>query len=231
MQKITIAIDGFSSTGKSTVAKQLAKALGYVYVDSGAMYRAVTLFAMQNDFINEKHFDSDKLIANLNTVEISFKFNNKLGFAEVFLNDKNVESEIRTLEVSQFVSQVSEISEVRRMLVKQQQQMGKNKGVVMDGRDIGTVVFPEAELKIFMTASAETRAKRRFQELLEKGANVGYDEVLENVTSRDKIDTTREDSPLTKANDAIEIDNSYLSIEEQYKMLLELAEETINNKT
>ena len=230
MQKITIAIDGFSSTGKSTVAKQLAKALGYVYVDSGAMYRAVTLFAMQNGFINETHFDSDKLIANLNTVEISFKFNNKLGFAEVFLNDKNVENEIRTLEVSQFVSQVSEISEVRRMLVKQQQQMGKNKGVVMDGRDIGTVVFPEAELKIFMTASAETRAKRRFQELLEKGANVGYDEVLENVTSRDKIDTTREDSPLTKANDAIEIDNSYLSIEEQYKMLLELAEETISNK-
>ena len=230
MQKITIAIDGFSSTGKSTVAKQLAKALGYVYVDSGAMYRAVTLFAMQNGFINETHFDSDKLIANLNTVEISFKFNNKLGFAEVFLNDKNVENEIRTLEVSQFVSQVSEISEVRRMLVKQQQQMGINKGVVMDGRDIGTVVFPEAELKIFMTASAETRAKRRFQELLEKGANVGYDEVLENVTSRDKIDTTREDSPLTKANDAIEIDNSYLSIEEQYKMLLELAEETISNK-
>ena len=230
MQKITIAIDGFSSTGKSTVAKQLAKALGYVYVDSGAMYRAVTLFAMQNGFINETHFDSDKLIANLNTVEISFKFNNKLGFAEVFLNDKNVESEIRTLEVSQFVSQVSEISEVRRMLVKQQQQMGINKGVVMDGRDIGTVVFPEAELKIFMTASAETRAKRRFQELLEKGANVGYDEVLENVTSRDKIDTTREDSPLTKANDAIEIDNSYLSIEEQYKVLLELAEETISNK-
>ena len=231
MQKITIAIDGFSSTGKSTVAKQLAKALGYVYVDSGAMYRAVTLFAMQNGFINETHFDSDKLIANLNTVEILFKFNNKLGFAEVFLNDKNVESEIRTLEVSQFVSQVSEISEVRRMLVKQQQQMGINKGVVMDGRDIGTVVFSEAELKIFMTASAETRAKRRFQELLEKGANVGYDEVLENVTSRDKIDTTREDSPLTKANDAIEIDNSYLSIEEQYKMLLELSEETINNKT
>ena len=230
MQKITIAIDGFSSTGKSTVAKQLAKALGYVYVDSGAMYRAVTLFAMQNGFINETHFDSDKLIANLNTVEILFKFNNKLGFAEVFLNDKNVENEIRTLEVSQFVSQVSEISEVRRMLVKQQQQMGINKGVVMDGRDIGTVVFPEAELKIFMTASAETRAKRRFQELLEKGANVGYDEVLENVTSRDKIDTTREDSPLTKANDAIEIDNSYLSIEEQYKMLLELAEETISNK-
>ena len=219
MQKITIAIDGFSSTGKSTVAKQLAKALGYVYVDSGAMYRAVTLFAMQNGFINETHFDSDKLIANLNTVEISFKFNNKLGFAEVFLNDKNVENEIRTLEVSQFVSQVSEISEVRRMLVKQQQQMGINKGVVMDGRDIGTVVFPEAELKIFMTASAETRAKRRFQELLEKGANVGYDEVLENVTSRDKIDTTREDSPLTKANDAIEIDNSYLSIEEQYKKI------------
>ena len=229
MQKITIAIDGFSSTGKSTVAKQLAKALGYVYVDSGAMYRAVTLFAMQNGFIDEKHFDSNKLIANLNTVEILFKFNNKLGFAEVFLNDKNVENEIRTLEVSQFVSQVSEISEVRRMLVKQQQQMGINKGVVMDGRDIGTVVFPEAELKIFMTASAETRAQRRYDELKQKGEKVTFDEVLENVKSRDHIDSTRKDSPLLQATDAVVIDNPQMSLDEQFEKILALAKKAIEN--
>lgn len=229
MNNITIAIDGFSSTGKSTVAKQLAKALGYVYVDSGAMYRAVTLFAMQNGFIDKDCFDSDVLIAHLNDINISFQFNKDLGFAEVYLNGVNVEKEIRTLEVSQFVSKVAEISEVRAMLVEQQQQMGKNKGVVMDGRDIGTVVFPDAELKIFMTASAETRAKRRYQELLEKGANVSYDEVLENVTSRDRIDTTRDDSPLVKANDAVEFDNSHLSIEEQFNSLLKLAKKAIKS--
>lgn len=229
MNNITIAIDGFSSTGKSTVAKQLAKALGYVYVDSGAMYRAVTLFAMQNGFIDKDCFDSDVLIAHLNDINISFQFNKDLGFAEVYLNGVNVEKEIRTLEVSQFVSKVAEISEVRAMLVEQQQQMGKNKGVVMDGRDIGTVVFPDAELKIFMTASAETRAKRRYQELLEKGANVSYDEVLENVTSRDRIDTTRDDSPLVKANDAVEFDNSHLSIEEQFSSLLKLAKKAIKS--
>src|SRR5690606_18384192 len=152
MEKITIAIDGFSSTGKSTVAKQLAKALGYVYVDSGAMYRAVTLFAMEHDFINEEGFDFKGLVSHIENIQISFKFNEKLGFAEVYLNRKNVENEIRTLEVSKFVSPVAEISDVRKMLVKQQQNMGKSKGVVMDGRDIGTVVFPDAELKIFMNA-------------------------------------------------------------------------------
>ena len=229
MKKITIAIDGYSSTGKSTVAKQLAKALGYVYVDSGAMYRAVTLYAMQNSCIDSNCFDSQKLISELQNIDISFKFNDDLGFAEVFLNGKNVEKDIRTLEVSNFVSPVAEISEVRKMLVKQQQQMGKDKGVVMDGRDIGTVVFPDAELKIFMTASAKTRAERRYEELLEKGANVSYDEVLENVTSRDRIDTTRHDSPLIKAFDAIEFDNSHLSVDEQFKLLLNLAEESIND--
>ena len=227
MNKITIAIDGFSSTGKSTVAKQLAKALGYVYVDSGAMYRAVTLFAMKNDFIDAKHFDSEKLISQLNDIHITFKFNEDSGFAEVYLNDKNVERDIRSLEVSNFVSPVAEISEVRKMLVKQQKAMGKNKGVVMDGRDIGTVVFPDAELKIFMNASAETRARRRYHELLNKDEDVKYDEVLHNVTLRDKIDTNRVDSPLRRAEDAIEFDNSDLTVEEQFHTLYGLAKKAI----
>ncbi|MCL8009236.1 (d)CMP kinase [Gelidibacter japonicus] len=230
MKKITIAIDGFSSTGKSTVAKQLAKALGYVYVDSGAMYRAVTLYAMQNGIISNDHFDVEKLIADLDRLKINFKYNNAIGFAEMYLNGVNVEHDIRTLEVSQWVSQVAEISEVRRMLVFQQQQMGKEKGVVMDGRDIGTVVFPEAELKFFMTASAETRAKRRFKELLERNENVSYEEVLKNVESRDLIDSTREDSPLKKAKDAIEIDNSSLSLEAQFEKLYAFAREVIEKK-
>lgn len=230
MKKITIAIDGFSSTGKSTVAKQLAKALGYVYVDSGAMYRAVTLYAMQNGIISNDHFDVEKLIADLDRLKINFKYNNAIGFAEMYLNGVNVEHDIRTLEVSQWVSQVAEISEVRRMLVFQQQQMGQEKGVVMDGRDIGTVVFPEAELKFFMTASAETRAKRRFKELLERNENVSYEEVLKNVESRDLIDSTREDSPLKKAKDAIEIDNSSLSLEAQFEKLYAFAREVIEKK-
>ncbi len=231
MKKITIAIDGFSSTGKSTVAKQLAKELGYVYVDSGAMYRAVTYFAMQNNFINTGGFDKNALIENLSNIQISFKYNDALGFAEVYLNGENIETAIRTLEVSQFVSQVAEVSEVRKLLVKQQQAMGLEKGVVMDGRDIGTVVFPDAELKIFMTASAETRAKRRYDELIKKGENVSYEDILENVKSRDFIDTNREDSPLLKAGDAIEIDNSNLSKEEQFELLLELCRQAIQNQT
>ena len=228
MKKITIAIDGFSSTGKSTVAKQLAKALGYVYVDSGAMYRAVALYAMQNQLISENHFDVENLVSELNKVNISFKYNDNLGFAEVYLNGINVEKEVRTLEVSQKVSRVAEISEVRKMLVMQQKQMGKDKGVVMDGRDIGTVVFPDAELKIFMTASAETRAKRRYKELLEKNEDVSYEDVLHNVESRDLIDSTREDSPLIKADDALEIDNSNLSLEAQFDKLLALAQDKIS---
>ncbi len=227
MQKITIAIDGFSSTGKSTVAKQLAKALGYVYVDSGAMYRAVTLFAMQNDFINDTHFDKEQLIAHLEDIHITFKFNEDLGFAEVYLNEKNVEKDIRTLEVSNFVSPVAEVSEVRKMLVKQQQKLGKNKGVVMDGRDIGTVVFPDAELKIFMNASAETRAKRRYHELRDRDLDVNYEDVLHNVMSRDEIDSNRKDSPLLKAADAIEFDNSNLTEEEQFHTLYGLAKKAI----
>ncbi|WP_299277057.1 (d)CMP kinase [uncultured Psychroserpens sp.] len=227
MTKITIAIDGFSSTGKSTVAKRLAKALGYVYVDSGAMYRAVTLFAMQNGFIETDCFDSDGLISQLENIEISFKFNETLGFAEVYLNGENVESNIRTLEVSQFVSLVSTVSEVREQLVKQQQGFGKDKGVVMDGRDIGTVVFPDAELKVFMTASAEKRAQRRYEELIERGDDVCYDDVLQNVQTRDRIDSTRDDSPLVMAEDAMKVDNSNMSLEEQFQVVLELSEEKI----
>lgn len=225
MKKITIAIDGFSSTGKSTLAKQLAKHLGYIYVDTGAMYRAVTLFAMQNGYISNEFFDKDTLINSLPFIKLHFQFNADLGFAEMYLNDVNVEKEIRTLEVSNFVSKVAEVSEVRSKLVEQQQEMGKDKAIVMDGRDIGTVVFPDAELKIFMTASAETRAQRRFDELQAKGDSVTYEEVLKNVQDRDYIDTHRDDSPLVIAEDAIEIDNSYLSREEQFQAVLELVEE------
>lgn len=228
MKKITIAIDGFSSTGKSTLAKQLAKQLGYIYVDTGAMYRAVSLFAMQKKYISKTEFDKQKLIKNLPFINLEFIYNSELGFAEMYLNTINVEKEIRTLEVSGFVSKIAEISEVRAKLVEQQQEMGKNKGIVMDGRDIGTVVFPDAELKIFMTASPETRAQRRFDELQTKGDVVTYDEVLKNVQERDYIDTHREDSPLVKADDAIEIDNSYLSKEEQFKAVLELVNEVID---
>lgn len=226
MKKITIAIDGFSSTGKSTLAKQIAKELGYVYVDTGAMYRAVTLYAMQHNFIDEFEFNKQALIDNLSQVQLQFQFNPALGFGEMFLNGANVEKQIRTLEVSNFVSQVAEVSEVRAMLVKQQQQMGKDKGVVMDGRDIGTVVFPDAELKIFMNASPDVRAQRRFDELSEKGQLVSYDRVLENVLQRDYIDTHREDSPLVKAENAIEIDNSNLTREQQFKIVMDLV---INN--
>lgn len=225
MKKITIAIDGFSSTGKSTLAKQLAQQLGYVYVDTGAMYRAITFFAMQNGYISKDFFDKETLLNALPSIQLHFEFNIQLGFAEMFLNNTNVEKEIRTLEVSNFVSKIAEVSQVRSKLVEQQKEIGKNQGIVMDGRDIGTVVFPNAELKIFMTASAETRAQRRFDELAAKGDNVTYEEVLENVQKRDYIDTHREDSPLVMAVDAIEIDNSYLNIKEQFKVVLELVEE------
>jgi len=221
-KKITIAIDGFSSTGKSTLAKQLAKHLGYVYVDTGAMYRAIAYFAMKKEFINVDHFDKLSLINSLPNIKLHFQFNPELGFAEMYLNNENIEKQIRTIEVSKFVSKVAEVSEVRSKLVEQQQEMGKNKGIVMDGRDIASVVFPNAELKIFMTASAQTRAQRRFDELQQKGDSVTFDEVLKNVEERDYIDTHREDSPLVKDKNAIEIDNSFLSREEQYEKVLNL---------
>ncbi|TRX42981.1 (d)CMP kinase [Flavobacterium restrictum] len=227
MKKITIAIDGFSSTGKSTLAKELAKELGYIYVDTGAMYRAIAFFAMQNGYISPDFLDKETLINSLPYITLSFKFNADLGFAEMYLNDANVETEIRTLEVSNFVSKVAEVSQVRAKLVEQQQEMGKNKGIVMDGRDIGTVVFPDAELKIFMTAGADTRAQRRFDELQAKGDAVTYEEVLKNVEERDYIDTHRADSPLVMAADAIEIDNSYLSKKEQFDVVFELVQEVV----
>ena len=227
MKKIIIAIDGYSSTGKSTVAKQLARALGYVYVDTGAMYRAVTLFAMRNQFIGEDFFQKEKLIESLADVQLNFHFNAEKGFAEMYLNGENVEQEIRTMEVSNFVSQVATIPEVRKKQVQQQHELGKEKGIVMDGRDIGTVVFPNAELKLFMTASAQTRAQRRFEELQQKGENVTFDEVLQNVKSRDQIDTSRKDSPLIKAKDAVVIDNSEMSLDEQFEKILSMAKNAI----
>ncbi|MGY0392298.1 (d)CMP kinase [Bizionia sp. KMM 8389] len=227
MQKITIAIDGFSSTGKSTVAKQLAKHLGYIYVDSGAMYRAVTYYAMKYDYINATHFDEVGLVSKLHDIVVYFQLNETTGVADVYLNGENIEKAIRTLEVSNFVSQVAAIPEVRYQLVKQQQKMGAEKGVVMDGRDIGTVVFPDAELKLFMTASAETRATRRFDELIDRGDIVTYNDVLHNIQERDYIDSNREDSPLVKADDAIEIDNSQLSVDEQFQKIVALAESVI----
>lgn len=229
MQKITIAIDGFSSTGKSTVAKQLAKHLGYIYVDSGAMYRAVTLFAMQQKYIDSNNFDVNDLVSNLHNVSIQFKLNTQTKNADVYLNGVNVEKQIRTLEVSNCVSRVAAVPEVRYQLVKQQQQMGKEKGVVMDGRDIGTVVFPDAELKIFMTASAETRAERRFNELINRGDHVLFDEVLRNIQERDYIDSHRADSPLRKADDAVEIDNSNLTLDQQFQKVLELVTMTLEH--
>lgn len=227
MKKITIAIDGFSSTGKSTLAKQIANQLGYIYVDTGAMYRAVTYFAMQHNFVSETHLDTEELIKNLSDITLQFRFNDSLGFAEMYLNNENIEQAIRTIEVSRMVSKIAEISEVRAKLVEQQQQMGENNGIVMDGRDIGTVVFPDADLKLFMTASTTTKAQRRFEELIEKGQQVTFEEVLQNVQERDYIDTHREDSPLVKADNAIEIDNSNLTKKEQFELVMELVNDIL----
>lgn len=229
MKKITIAIDGHSSTGKSTLAKQLAKALNYIYIDTGAMYRAVTFYAMKNGFISPDFFKVDELVENLNHVYLSFKFNSNLGFAEIYLNDENVESQIRSIEVSNLVSKIATVSAIRTKLVQQQKKYGIDKGVVMDGRDIGTVVFPDAELKIFMTASAEIRAERRFLEMQEKNPNINFAEVLKNVVERDEIDSTREDSPLIVAENAVVIDNSDLNKQEQFDIILDLANKAINN--
>lgn len=227
-KKITIAIDGFSSTGKSTIAKLLANKYNYIYVDTGAMYRAVSLFAKQYNFVSKEFLSKENLISNLKDVSLSFQFNKDLGFSEMFLNGQNVEKEIRTLEVSQFVSKVATISEVRRKLVAEQQQMGKDGGIVMDGRDIGTVVFPNAELKLFMTASADKRATRRYKELNDRGDDVNFDDILFNVQERDRIDSTREDSPLLKADDAIEFDNSDMGIQEQFERICTLVDRKLS---
>ncbi len=227
-KKIIIAIDGFSSTGKSNLAKHLAKEIGYVYVDTGAMYRAVAYYAMKEGLIDEKHFDRAGLISDLDKIRLRFQFNADLGYSEIFLNDENVESFIRSMEVSNMVSKVASIPEIREKLVEQQQQMALNKGIVMDGRDIGTVVFPEAELKLFMTASAEKRAHRRYKEMIDNGVQIEYESVLENVTSRDYLDTTRADSPLIKAGDAIEIDNSDMTVEQTFALAMNLVKEKLS---
>ncbi|MBO0331796.1 (d)CMP kinase [[Muricauda] lutisoli] len=228
MGKITIAIDGYSSTGKSTIAKRLASTLNYIYVDTGAMYRAVTLFALQQGIISERgEVDEATLIDKLSEVHLKFVPNKETGKSDMFLNDVNVEKEIRSMKVSRQVSKVSAIKDVREKLVKIQQEMGKDKGIVMDGRDIGTVVFPEAELKLFMTASPDKRAARRYKELLEKGEEVTYPEVLKNVEERDRIDSTRTISPLTRAKDAIEFDNSDMGLEEQFERIHEFAKRVI----
>lgn len=221
-KSFTIAIDGFSSTGKSTLAKQLAKELQYTYVDSGAMYRAVALYGLRNSCITGKEVDRQCLIDALRDIEIQFEFDIEgEGNSKIFLNGENVKNQIRTMEVNQVVSLVSSISEVRRVLVAIQQGMGQNGGVVMDGRDIGTVVFPNAELKIYMTADADIRAIRRYDELKRKGFNVPLDEIKNNLLMRDKQDQERLDSPLLKAEDALELDNSKLTAEEQLNWILE----------
>lgn len=222
MKKIVIAIDGYSSCGKSTMAKDLAREVGYIYVDTGAMYRAVTLFAMRNGvFDAEGNIDEARLKALLPDVKLTFKLNSETKLPEVCLNGECVERNIRTLEVSQHVSPIAALPFVREKLVEQQQAMGKEKGIVMDGRDIGTVVFPNAELKIFVTASAEIRAQRRFKELEAKGMPADFDEILQNVEQRDYIDTHRETSPLRQADDALVLDNSHLTIADQKVWLME----------
>lgn len=225
MKKIIVAIDGFSSCGKSTMARQLAEKLGYVFIDSGAMYRAVTLYFLNNNIdIN----NSESVTKALEKITITFKFNPTIEKAETYLNGENVEQQIRTMEVSKNVSPVAAISDVRRFLVKQQQQMGIEKGIVMDGRDIGTVVFPNAELKIFLTANPEIRAQRRQKELEEKGQKLSIEEVLNNLQERDKIDSTREDSPLRQADDAKVLDNSDIDRDEQLAIALKWANEKIH---
>ena len=222
MKKITIAIDGYSSCGKSTMAKDLARRIGYVYVDTGAMYRAVTLFALRNNLFNEDgSVKTNELEKMMPEIKVSFKFNSVTGRPYTYLNGELVEKEIRGMEVSSHVSPIAAIPFVRTAMVAQQQAMGQEKGIVMDGRDIGTTVFPDAELKIFVTASSEVRAQRRYDELKGKGMKADFNDILKNVEQRDYIDTHREVSPLRKADDAILLDNSHMSIEEQNKWLME----------
>lgn len=222
MKKITIAIDGFSSCGKSTLAKALAARLGYFYVDSGAMYRAVTLFAIKHGYIKNNEVNADAISYNLDKINIWFKYNNNSKSSETYLNGENVEKEIRGIQVSSFVSNVSAIKEVRKKMVAIQQEMGREKGVVMDGRDIGTTVFPQAELKLFMTADPDVRAQRRFIEYKTKGETVAIDEIKKNLEKRDYEDTHRKESPLVKAKDAVMFDNSDLNQTEQLDYVLKL---------
>lgn len=231
MKKIVIAIDGYSSCGKSTMAKNLARQLGYVYVDTGAMYRAVTLYALRHQLFDaDGEADAASLQQAMPDIRVSFQFNKQTGKPDTYLNDELVEQEIRTMQVSERVSKIAALPFVRTALVAQQQRMGVDKGIVMDGRDIGTVVFPRAELKIFVTASAEVRAQRRYDELQQKGMPTRYDDILKNVQERDYIDSHREVSPLRKADDAIELDNSNLTIDEQQQWLLRQVDKVLQKR-
>ena len=229
-KKIIIAIDGHSSCGKSTFAKSIAARLGYIFIDTGAMYRAVTLYALEHGAINSGIVDEERVVSMLNDINIDFRFNPQRGASDIYVNGDLVEGKIRTIEVSNCVSAVSSIGDVRSKLVAMQQQMGKKRGVVMDGRDIGTVVFPEAELKIYMTADAMVRAERRYKELTAKGDRVTLEEIYENVVSRDKADMTRAISPLRKADDAIVLDNSSMTVDEQMVWFMERFNEVISGK-
>ena len=232
MKKIVIAIDGFSSCGKSTMAKDLARQLGYIYVDTGAMYRAVTLYALRHHlFLDNGAVNEPELQQHMPNIHISFKLNPVTSKPDTYLNNESVEQEIRSMRVSEHVSKIAAIPFVRTALVAQQQQMGKDKGIVMDGRDIGTVVFPDAELKIFVTASAEVRTQRRFDELQQKGMPAQYDDILKNVQERDYIDSHRQVSPLCKAEDAIELDNSHLTIPEQQQWLVQKVNEVLQQSS
>lgn len=228
MKKLTIAIDGHASTGKSSIAKELAVSLGYTYINSGSMYRAVTLYAVENNLMELIDNNIDQFINLLNNNKIHFKFNKNL-ISEIFLNDRNIENEIKSLKVSQKVSVVAAIPKIRKEMVKLQRNIDRNKGIVMDGRDIGSVVFPDADLKLFLTASPEVRAKRRYNEMVDSGEKVEFHEVLENIMYRDNLDSTRKDSPLIIQKDAVLIDNSFLSIEDQLLKISSLIKEKLNN--
>lgn len=228
MKKIVIAIDGFSSCGKSTMAKDLAREIGYTYIDSGAMYRAVTLYSIQQGFFDGNALDADKLKAAIQGIVISMRFNPVTGRPDTYLNGVNVEKEIRTMEVASRVSLVAALPFVRHAMVPQQQKMGEEKGIVMDGRDVGTMVFPSAELKVFVTASPEVRARRRLDEMKAKGESASFEEVLENVKTRDHIDSTRTEGPLRQAEDALVLDNSDLTIAEQKAWLQEQYNKVVN---
>ncbi|MBQ5834941.1 MAG: (d)CMP kinase [Bacteroidaceae bacterium] len=229
MKKIIIAIDGHSSCGKSTMAKDLAREVGYIYVDSGAMYRAVTLWALRQNYFNGNEINTEALEKDMPGISITFRLNDETRLPETYLNDENVEKEIRSLEVSSHVSPIATLPFVREALTRWQQQLGAEKGIVMDGRDIGTAVFPEAELKIFVTASAEVRAQRRYDELKAKGMEASYEDILQNVKERDYIDSHRAMNPLRQADDAIVLDNSELTIAEQKQWLLDKFHATVQH--
>ncbi len=229
--KIIIAIDGYSSSGKSTFARRIAARLGYIFIDTGAMYRAVTLYALENNAVDaDGTVDKDRLIGMLDDIKITFRFNSERGASDVYVNGENVEGRIRSIAVSNLVSKVSSIPEVREKLVAIQQELGRDRGVVMDGRDIGTVVFPDAELKIFLTADPAVRAKRRYDELSAKGERVSYEEIERNVRDRDRADETREISPLRKAADAVVLDNSHMTLDEQMEWVMQRVEEKISRQ-